>query len=405
MNTLKFGNGEWYGKEGTILAYNDENYNYKPLPFNFERDSSATVVNKDGLIETVGIGQPRIDYKDDSKGALLLEPSRSNLFQRSEDFTQGWTEARIETPYIADVVSPNGTLNAYTLEMSSGETSGGGIYNVGTSISGDNSFSVFAKKGNADYLVLGDTGLDSSRNAVYFNLSNGTIGTEYQNAVGEMKYFGNGWYRCTMKYSLTSNANKFIYLTNKNGETTNSVVGGDFIYIYGAQLEQGSYPTSYIPTQGSAVTRLAESSTNCGAGTNIFSNTSAVWFIDFSRFVYDSSINTKSAALENSSGSEQIRFHFDYPSKTVRFRDAKNGLANIGGNIVTETNIRKKVALKIDGTTLRVFADGVKIGSDYTRPTGFDIDKMSLYSSGTNVFDIKFYNTSLTDQELIELTS
>ena len=52
---------------------------YKPLPFNFRRASSATVVNKDGLIETVGSGEPRIDYKDDSKGALLLEPQRSNL--------------------------------------------------------------------------------------------------------------------------------------------------------------------------------------------------------------------------------------------------------------------------------------------------------------------------------------
>ena len=36
------------------------------------RDSSATVVNKDGLIETVGSGEPRIDYKDDSKGALIV---------------------------------------------------------------------------------------------------------------------------------------------------------------------------------------------------------------------------------------------------------------------------------------------------------------------------------------------
>ena len=78
-NTLKFGNGEWYGKKDTILAYNDENSNYKPLPFDFSRASSATVVNKDGLIETVGSGQPRIDYKDDSEGALLLEPSRTNL--------------------------------------------------------------------------------------------------------------------------------------------------------------------------------------------------------------------------------------------------------------------------------------------------------------------------------------
>ena len=41
-NTLKFGNGEWYGKKDTILAYNDENNNYKPLPFDFSRASSAT---------------------------------------------------------------------------------------------------------------------------------------------------------------------------------------------------------------------------------------------------------------------------------------------------------------------------------------------------------------------------
>ena len=79
-NTLKFGNGEWYGKKDTILAYNDENNNYKPLLFDFSRASSATRVNKDGLIETVGGGQARIDFKDDSKGALLLEPSRTNLF-------------------------------------------------------------------------------------------------------------------------------------------------------------------------------------------------------------------------------------------------------------------------------------------------------------------------------------
>ena len=75
-NTLKLGNGKWATGKDT-LAYNDfrTNTNYKPLAFSFSRDSSATVVNKDGLIETVGSGEPRIDFKDNTKGALLLEPT------------------------------------------------------------------------------------------------------------------------------------------------------------------------------------------------------------------------------------------------------------------------------------------------------------------------------------------
>ena len=77
--TYKFGNGTWATKEGSTLAYNDENENYKPLPFNFERDSIATRVNKEGLIEVVGNDIPRIDYTDSADGVLLLEPSRTNL--------------------------------------------------------------------------------------------------------------------------------------------------------------------------------------------------------------------------------------------------------------------------------------------------------------------------------------
>ena len=122
MNTLKFGNGEWYGKKDTILAYNDENSNFKPLPFNFERNTSATRVNKDGLIETVGSGEPRIDYKDDSKGALLLEPSRSNIIERSEEFTNSyWTKVSI-TATDDYGVSPSGDLNASRIYSSNAQS-------------------------------------------------------------------------------------------------------------------------------------------------------------------------------------------------------------------------------------------------------------------------------------------
>ena len=87
-NTLNLGNGEWARKTGQVLAYNSENDNYKPLPFTFDRASSATRVNKDGLIETVGINEPRIDFLNNSKGHLLLEPERRNIAPYSEDETQ-----------------------------------------------------------------------------------------------------------------------------------------------------------------------------------------------------------------------------------------------------------------------------------------------------------------------------
>ena len=88
-NTLKLGEGTWGTKEGSLLAYNDENRNYKPLPFDFTRAGTATVVNRSGLIETVQSGIPRIDFSDDANGALLLEPQSTNLITYSEDFSNG----------------------------------------------------------------------------------------------------------------------------------------------------------------------------------------------------------------------------------------------------------------------------------------------------------------------------
>ena len=60
-NTLKFGNGQWATGNGTALAYNDENANFKPLPFDFTRASSGTVVNQSGLIETIELQGKRFD--------------------------------------------------------------------------------------------------------------------------------------------------------------------------------------------------------------------------------------------------------------------------------------------------------------------------------------------------------
>ena len=406
-NTLKFGNGEWYGKKDTILAYNDENYNYKPLPFSFDRASSGTVVNKAGLIETVGSGEPRIDFKDDAKGALLLEPQRSNLITYSEDFSNAyWTKTGASV--VSDAaISPDGSLNASEIK-GTGATIDNGLKNILTaSTSADYTFSVFIKYNNWQYVYIADRG-DAATHAATFDLVNNTVVGSSSLLDTKIESFANGWFRYSIKFARTNTTTFQLYTSFANSShsiapPTTTVSTSDSFYIYGAQLEEG-YATSYIPTSGSAVTRLADTCTN-GGNDQVFNNNTSVWFIDFSRFIYDSSIATKSIVLEDSSGAEQIRFHFDQPANTVRFRDALNSFSTIGGYISTLANTRKKVALKIDGTTLSVFSDGVKIGSDYTRPTGFDIDKMALYWGGTNVFDIKFYNTALTDNELQQLTT
>ena len=153
-NTLKFGNGQWATKDGSVLAYNDENDNFKPLPFNFERASSATVVNKDGLIEEVGSGQPRIDYADSAEGAMLLEGQSTNLVQYSEDFSNSyWQKLSNATVSSQKVTSPDGTLNASQIVFDG--TPSGRIENglAGLTQGADYTVSVYARVSSGTQVV------------------------------------------------------------------------------------------------------------------------------------------------------------------------------------------------------------------------------------------------------------
>ena len=123
-NTLKFGNGQWAVKDGYALAYNDENGNFKPLPFDFTRSTSATRVNKQGLIETVGGNEPRIDFLNDSNGALLLEPQRSNLALYSNDLSNAAWVKTLSTITSNAAISPDGTLNANKIVFTEGSLEG-----------------------------------------------------------------------------------------------------------------------------------------------------------------------------------------------------------------------------------------------------------------------------------------
>ena len=387
---LKFGNGVWANKEGSTLAYNDENGNYKPLPFNFTRATSATRVNKQGLIEVVRNNKPRIDYKDSTKGALILEPSRTNLFPYSEDFTQ-WDTA-VSTVTSNSLICPDGTQNSFTLTTLA---AGGTVQDTITVANGNVTFSVFVKKGTTNGVRLRiDADTDSNG---YFDLVNNIIYSSDNDA--KIENYGNGWYRVSISANITGFVKASIYTTNGTTSYDNGTLN-----IWAAQLEQG-YPTSYIRTSGSAVTRVAEQGIDGGAGTPIFSNTTAVWFLDIERVGVDVDSSGRAVALRNSSFSEQIRLHFDSPSEEIRFRNALSSFATISTITGMGANVRKKIALRINGSALSTFSQGSKIGSDYTAPSAFDIEEIDFATLGFKIHDMRFYNEALTDAELQALTT
>ncbi len=274
-NTLKFGNGEWYGKKDTILAYNDENSNYKPLPFDFSRASKATVINKDGLIEEVGSGQPRVDYNDDSKGALLLEPTRTNRIIYSNGFDNAAWEKGASGTATAPVVSanqgisPDGTNNAFKIDFN---------LNGGTSTS---------DRCRLTELFIGTITTDYTFTYWIKAFSASDVGKVLNFNVDNVTNFGSitvteNWQRLVFTgESIGTSINNHIQLRGSYG-TSDSVS----ILLYGYQAEAGSYATSYIPTSGSAVTRLADSCNN-GGNDQVINSTEGVLYAEIAALAND----------------------------------------------------------------------------------------------------------------------
>ena len=235
-NTLKFGNGKWAVKKGSTLAYNDEGGNFKPLPFTFDRSTSATRVNKDGLIEVVSNNEPRIDFLNDSKGALKLEPSRTNLVTYSEDFANSSVWGEVNTTFTDnETQSPSGIL---TGKLTRNVTTFSCIRDatVSTVLGTTYVFSAFYKKDTETTInhgVLNQTtgyvtfNFDTETISITRNDNSDTISTD---GFGFEKY-ANGWYRVYLKFVRKAGSFQAQVARQDSG------VIGQSTFIYGAQVE------------------------------------------------------------------------------------------------------------------------------------------------------------------------
>ena len=246
-------------KVNTLFGWNATNNT--TVPFTVVRAlDTATRVNENGLIEVVPANVPRIDFAEGTGcGSLLVEPTRTNLITYSEQLDNAaW--AKFNSSVTANAaVSPNGTTNADKLVENSA-TNEHFIRSSAISITSGNIYvmSLFAKAGERSIIRVGADDQGNLSGRAFFDLSNGTIGTITGGATAIIQPYVNGWYRCiviatasgtvsgvNLEVNLATAGEVVIYLGN----------GTNGLFLYGGQLEQGSYPTSYIPTSGGTATR------------------------------------------------------------------------------------------------------------------------------------------------------
>ena len=238
----------------------------------FTRNSTATYVGANGLIQTAQRNAPRFDHDPETGESLglLIEESRTNLINNSTDFAI-WADGTGSGPNLTlrwiqsnVAIAPDGTNTASKL-IPSTQSDNQRIYKViGATdqyLNQTLTFSVFAKAGEySKIFIRSDSG---NSGYMYVNL---TDGSSFEIGSDVLRYsvdeYPNNWYRISLTaVESDSPSGNVPWISIVNDNDTYSFAGDgseDGIYIWGAQVEVGSFPTSYIPTSGSTATRIAD---------------------------------------------------------------------------------------------------------------------------------------------------
>jgi hypothetical protein len=242
----------------------------------------ATYSNSSGFITAATNNQPRFDYNPSTKicRGLLIEESRANLLTQTENFSGDPPWFKVDVSVSSGAApSPDGGNNATKLRASATTNYHGILQFYSTAAGVQYTQTVFASKGEYNFLVLGlSFSGGGSQNIAWFNLNTGTIGTKTAVDATTIEDWGNGIYRCSVTYTSAGTEYPWIAVSNADGVRSfaGAVGGTSGIYIYGAQLELGAFATSYIPTTTTSLTRNADVVTMTGTNfTDWYASSSA----------------------------------------------------------------------------------------------------------------------------------
>jgi hypothetical protein len=363
--------------------------------------------------------QPRFDHDvltGESKG-LLTEESRTNLIKYSQDFDNvAWTESRSFFS-LNKIIAPDGTLTGR--EFIENTELGGHYVNSTFSVqSGNLTFSVYAKKANGSrYIQLRPYGLGNGIAYANFDVTNGVVvengtgGSEFVSA--KIIDVGNGWYRCIMTANYSTSPTGALFgLSNTAGEIP-YITGDNYsgIYIWGAQVEAGSFASSYIKTSGASATRSADDASITGEN---FSS----WYRQDEGSLY-SEANTSDFRssyprfmINDGTANNRIVTSF-FGQQGLRVQSNGNDYINVSNAVSSDNRNYHKRAIALKKDSFSFYTDGESVLSNSMGEMPMSVNTFAFYNNlaadgadylNGHIKKLSYYPQRLTNEQLQQLT-
>jgi hypothetical protein len=375
---------------------------------------------------------PRLDYRN-ADGSLstcprlLLEPQRTNIFIRSEEFDNAnWVKVNASVT-ANTTTSPDGTINADTITA----TNTNRILTVQTLTIVSNSayaISFYVKQNTQRYIYirLTSNALAANYVSVVFDLQDGTVGETSLGTLSgtfisaNVSIAANGFYRISFVGSINkTDGNIGIgFASAKTGNTfdasgtiTSAITNGNSLFIFGAQLEAGAYATTFIPTTTAAVTRLADTASKTGVSSLIGQSSGTL----FAEFNFGGIVDGRDILNVNSGTTANFTSIFMLGGLLyVRMRANAGALINVTKSAFTAGT--HKVAVAYANNDLTMYLDGVLVGQNTSASVAFSaplsvirlaetVGGGSSSQLGGGVAQAVLFPTRLTNAQLAQLTT